>query len=363
MHTVPVELAERSYEIQVTDSTPADFGAFARGRSSGTQAMIITDEHVAPHIAALEESLQKAGFEVSHAILPPGEEQKSLSALSRLYDHMAQQKADRRALVVAVGGGVIGDLAGFAAATWNRGIALLMVPTTLLAMVDSSVGGKVGINHPGGKNLIGAFHQPVGVWIDTAYLETLPKREFCSGLAEVVKYGVILDRDFFCYVEEHAGDILDRKPEAIQYVVAQSCRLKAKVVQEDERETLGLRVVLNYGHTFAHAFEAIGGYGQWLHGEAVSAGMVCASKLAEARQLIDSSITRRQVALLERFQLPTAIPNWPVDDLIEVMRRDKKNLAGRIRFILPTDLGHVSLFDDITEEQVTKILLQSQETG
>src|SRR5262249_39546820 len=187
---------------------------------------------------------------------------------------------ERQAVGVWGGGGGGGGLAGFVAATWNRGLPLLMVPTTLLAMVDSAVGGKVGVNHPRGKNLIGAFHQPVGVWVDTAFLDTLPGREYRSGLAEVVKYGVILDPAFFVYLEGHAEELLAREPEGVRHAVAHSCRLKADVVERDEYERTGLRAALNYGHTFAHAFEAVAGYGAWLHGEAVAAGMVCSSRLA-----------------------------------------------------------------------------------
>src|SRR5262249_49731318 len=198
-----------------------------------------------------------------------------------------------------------GDLAGFVAATWNRGLPLLMVPTTLLAMVDSSVGGKVGVNHPRGKNLIGAFHQPVGVWIDTALLETLPDREYKSGLAEVVKYGVILDADFFGWLEGHREAVLARDPGAVRHVVARSCRLKADVVEQDERELTGLRAVLNYGHTFAHAFETVGGYGSWLHGEAVAAGMVCARTPAQRRGVVAAEVTPRPNRPPAEVELPT----------------------------------------------------------
>ncbi|HKB05463.1 MAG TPA: 3-dehydroquinate synthase, partial [Gemmataceae bacterium] len=252
---------------------------------------------------------------------------------------------------------VIGDLAGFVAATYNRGLPLVMIPTTLLAMVDSSVGGKVGINLPQGKNLVGAFHQPAGVWIDTAMLDTLPDREYRSGLAEVVKYGVILDAEFFAWLEGNAAAVLSRDPAAVAQIVARSCRLKADVVEQDEREETGLRMILNYGHTFAHAFESVAGYGMWLHGEAVAAGMVCASRLAERRGLIAGEVTRRQAALLTRFRLPTARPpEWNADRLIEAMRRDKKNIAGRLRFVLPTRLSHVAVFDDVPESQVREVL-------
>jgi 3-dehydroquinate synthase len=289
--------------------------------------------------------------------VPAAEGSKSQAELTRIYDALYDLAADRHTAVVAVGGGVVGDLAGFAAATYNRGLPLLMVPTTLLAMVDSSVGGKTGINHPKGKNLIGAFHQPAGVWIDPAYLGTLPDREFRSGLAEVAKYGVILDADFFAWLEADTTAVLAREPGTLTRVVARSCRLKADVVEKDEREETGLRAVLNYGHTFAHAFEAVGGYGAWLHGEAVAAGMVCASRLAEKLGLIDAEVTRRQVRLLDAFGLPTAPnPGWATDDLLAVMRRDKKAAAGKLRFVLPTRLGEVRLVGDVPEGLVRDVL-------
>jgi 3-dehydroquinate synthase len=263
--------------------------------------------------------------------------------------------ADRQTLIVAVGGGVIGDLAGFVAATYNRGLPLLMVPTTLLAMVDSSVGGKVGINHPKGKNLIGAFHQPVGVWIDTGTLDTLPEREFRSGLAEVVKYGVVLDAEFFAFVEKNAVEILRRDSEAIRYVVERCCRLKADVVEKDEREETGLRAVLNFGHTFAHAFETVGGYGHWLHGEAVAAGMVCASRLAERLELTTADTTLQLTELLQKFQLPVAPGPWPAKDLIAIMRRDKKAHAGLLRFVVSPRFGEFELVD-VAEDQVAAVI-------
>jgi 3-dehydroquinate synthase len=353
---IRVNLGERSYDIVVTSDDRAGLGPFARQRARGTLAFLVTDEHVQPHATASAASLEAAGFRCHLAVLPPGETQKSLAAASGLYDELVEQQADRKTLVVAVGGGVIGDLAGFVAATYARGLPLLMVPTTLLAMVDSSVGGKVGVNHQRGKNLIGAFHQPAGVWIDTATLATLPEREYRSGLAEVVKYGVILDADFFAGLEANADAILRRDAEAVRHVVARCCRLKADVVEQDEREETGLRMVLNYGHTFAHAFETVGGYGAWLHGEAVAAGMACASRLAERRGLIAHDLTERQERLLQQFGLPTVPKSWPVADLLAAMRRDKKSLAGRMRFILPRRLGEVALFDDIPEPEVRRVL-------
>lgn len=356
MSTIHVHLGERSYDIHLTSAGPAGLGPFARQRTKGSRAFVVGDENVRAHAQAVTEALTAAGLEARRTEIPAGEAQKALTVAGQLYDALADFQADRRTLVVAVGGGVIGDLAGFVAATFNRGLPLLMVPTTLLAMVDSSVGGKVGINHPRGKNLIGAFHQPVGVWIDTTFLDTLPEREYRSGLAEVVKYGVILDADLFAYLEANTASLLRRMPEAVRHVVARSCRLKADVVERDEREETGLRVVLNYGHTFAHAFETVGGYGHWLHGEAVAAGMVCASYLAERRGLISADVTERQWRLLEAFGLPTAPERWPTDELIQVMRSDKKAVSGRLRFVLPRRLGEVALFDDVPEEDVRAVL-------
>jgi 3-dehydroquinate synthase len=352
--TVHVNLGPRSYDIAIGQA--GGIGPFARSCCAGSLALIVHDANVAAHAVGVAKSLGEFGFRTASVELPAGEAQKSQQTLALLWDRLAELPADRRTLVVPVGGGVMGDLAGFAAATFARGLPLLMVPTTLLAMVDSSVGGKVGINHQKAKNLIGAFHQPAGVWIDPAVLDTLPDREYRSGLAEVVKYGVILDADFFTYLEEQAEAILRRDPAVVRTVVARCCRLKADVVEKDEREETGLRAVLNYGHTFAHAFETAQGYGGWLHGEAVAAGMVCASKLAEKKGLIPAGLTDRQRQLLARFNLPTAPQPWPIDDLLATMRSDKKALAGRLRFILPTRLGEVRLFDDVADAEVRATL-------
>ena len=320
-------------------------------------ALVVADSNTASLATPVVATLKNAGFSTGHAIVPAGEESKSARELARLYDALYALAADRNTAVVAVGGGVIGDLAGFAAATYNRGLPLVMVPTSLLAMVDSSVGGKTGINHPQGKNLIGAFHQPSTVWIDTAFLDTLPEREFLSGLAEVVKYGIILDSDFFSYLESNANAIRSRKREILTHIIARSCRLKADVVEKDEREETGLRAVLNYGHTFAHAFEAIGGYGTWLHGEAVAAGMMCAARLAEKLRLVGPELGLRQQQLLEAFSLPTKqLQAWPAEELLSVMKRDKKAVAGRMRFVLPTRIGEVRLIEDVPESLVREVL-------
>jgi 3-dehydroquinate synthase len=354
--TVRVNLGPRSYDIAIVTSEAAGFAAFARERARGQLAFVVCDEHVSEHADRVVDALSSTGMRPVLAVLPSGERQKCLSVAAHLYDRLAEVEADRQTVVVAVGGGVIGDLAGFVAATYARGLPLLMVPTTLLAMVDSSVGGKVGVNHSKAKNLIGAFHQPVGVWIDTTVLSTLPDREYRSGLAEVVKYGVILDPELFIFLENHVDELLRRDPESLRHVVAQSCRLKASVVEKDEREETGHRAILNYGHTFAHAFETVAGYGALLHGEAVAIGTVCASRLAELRGLIDHATTERQRELLDAFGLATKPHRWPVDDLIATMRMDKKVQAGHLRFVLPRRLGAVDVFDEVPEAAVRQVL-------
>jgi 3-dehydroquinate synthase len=261
--------------------------------------------------------------------------------------------------VFAVGGGVIGDSAGFLAATYARGIPFVQVPTSLLAMVDSSVGGKVGVNLPEAKNLVGAFHQPLGVFIDLNTLESLPEREYVSGLAEVVKYGVIQDPDFFQYLEVHAEPLRLRDPKTLHYVISRSCRLKADVVEQDEYEQTSVRAMLNYGHTFAHAFEALAGYGELLHGEAVSIGMVYASRLAERLGRIEPRITQRQFDLLRCLGLPVALPEqcrFSKDDILQKMLLDKKTVGGKLRFVLPDKLGHVEIVSNVPEEDVRSVL-------
>ncbi|MCS6977240.1 MAG: 3-dehydroquinate synthase [Gemmatales bacterium] len=353
---VSVRLGERSYPIRVGSGSGEALAEFVRQCSRSSRAFIVTDDHVAVHARHIADALTAGGLDSKSYCLPPGESQKTLDNAARLYDFLAEHQADRRSLIVAVGGGVIGDLAGFVAATFARGLPLFMVPTSLLAMVDSSVGGKTGVNHPKAKNLIGAFHQPCGVWIDTDLLATLPEREYRSGLAEVVKYGVILDAELFAYLERNVEPMLARQPDVLRHVIARCCRLKADIVEQDERETTGLRAVLNYGHTFAHAFETVGGYGAWLHGEAVSAGMVCAATLAERLGLVSSDVGQRQERLLRRFGLPVRPQPWPVEDLLRVMHSDKKAVAGRLRFVLPRRIGHVELIENVSEAAVRGIL-------
>jgi 3-dehydroquinate synthase len=367
---VHVSLADRSYEIAIVTAALNSLPELAQTWLSGhgyrvgdaPRALVVTDQQVKPlHGDRVAELLDEAGWQARLVALPAGEPTKSFAATQDLYDHLVDLRADRSTVVIAVGGGVIGDLAGFAAATYNRGLPFLQIPTTLLAMVDSSVGGKVGINHPKGKNLIGAFHQPVGVLIDTQFLVTLPDRDFRAGLAEVVKYGVILDSAFFHFLEGHVAEINARDPAILRRIVASSCDLKAVVVSQDEYERTGLRAVLNYGHTFAHAFEALAGYGELLHGEAVAIGMQYAARLAEKLDRIPPELVARQTRLLESLHLPTALPSdhtWPVDAILDAMRLDKKTLAGKLRFVLPTRLGHVELVENIDEALVRDVLRQ-----
>jgi 3-dehydroquinate synthase len=367
--TVAVPLGPRSYNIRVVTNDPAGFGPFARAELARTwagascrSALIVTDLHIADLgvPATIQASLSDVGIAAAITVLPAGESTKSLEQASRLYDELVKIKADRHTLIVGLGGGVIGDLAGFVAATFARGLPLIMVPTTLLAQVDSSVGGKVGINHPDAKNIIGAFHQPAGVWIDTKSLSTLPTRELRCGLAEAVKYGVILDAEFFAILEQIAEDILRREHGALERVILRCCQLKAEVVTQDEREETGLRAMLNFGHTVGHAIEATAGYdGRYKHGEAVAVGMVAECRLAERLGWIKGNVTDPLVRLLERFGLPTRAPELDANHLIDAMSRDKKNRRGKIRFVLPRSLGKVELTDAAGVDDILAVLTAS----
>jgi 3-dehydroquinate synthase len=364
-------LGPRSYDIRVVTGAggAGAFGGFARSALEATwagrtcrRALLVTDANVAARAAPIAEALAEVGITATRAVVPPGEPSKSLGCAADLYDDLVRLRADRHTAVVALGGGVIGDLAGFVAATYARGLPLLMVPTTLLAMVDSAVGGKVGVNHPRAKNIIGAFHQPVGVWIDTEALASLPPRELRCGLAEVIKYGVILDPGFFGELEANAAAIAAGDPAALRRIVAQSCRLKAEVVSKDEREETGRRAILNFGHTVGHAVEAVAGYSTCIqHGEAVAIGMAAEARLAERLGWLEPATTARLVALIERFGLPTTIPDHlDPHALYEAMGRDKKNQRGEIRFILPRALGRVELTAAPREGDIRDILASSR---
>jgi 3-dehydroquinate synthase len=360
--TIRVALAERSYEIEIGRGLLAGAAQFVRARLPDCRhAVVVTDANVrSPHAEGVARSLQATGWRADLIALPAGEATKCVARAEEIWQQFVELKADRKTAVVAVGGGVIGDLAGFAAATFARGLPFIQVPTTLLAQVDSSVGGKVGINLPEAKNIVGAFWQPAGVLIDLDVLATLPEREYRSGLAEVVKYGVILDAEFFSWLECNVAGLLKRNPEVLEHVVARSCRLKADVVERDEREETGLRAVLNYGHTFCHAIETVSGYGRYLHGEAVAIGMVCASRLAERLGRIDGTLTKRQRDLLAQLGLPVAIEGLESEQLLAAMARDKKSEHGQLRFVLPAELGRVELVGGIENGPVLEVLADSK---
>jgi 3-dehydroquinate synthase len=351
-----VPLAERSYTIEIGTGNLGRLTSLVSDRGA-THVVVITDEHVEePHASTVAAALAEAHLDVDLVVVESGETSKSVETAHELWDKLLDLGADRKTLVAAVGGGVIGDLAGFVAATFARGLGLIQVPTTLLAQVDSSVGGKVGVNLPGAKNMVGAFWQPAAVLIDTHVLATLPEREYRAGLAEVVKYGVILDAPFFDWIESHAAELSGRDPPALRHAIARSCELKAWVVSQDEREETGLRAVLNYGHTFCHAFEALTGYSRLLHGEGVAMGMLCASRLAHRLGRIDESVTRRQQRLLETLGLPVEPPQLDPEQVIRAMSRDKKVEHGRLRFVLPSRLGHVELVGDVPADLVRETL-------
>ena len=355
--TVPVDLAERSYEIRIGTGNLAFAGSFFNEQRKIHRAVIITDVRVEQHHAQpVARSLIAAGTKVDTVVVESGEQTKCIADAERLWNKLLSLGADRQTLVVAVGGGVVGDLAGFVAATFARGIPFAQVPTTLLAQVDSSVGGKVGVNLPAAKNMVGAFWQPVAVLIDTQTLQTLPEREYRSGLAEVVKYGIILDAAFFARLEQSAPALMARRHDELQEVIARCCQLKADVVEADEREESGHRTILNYGHTFGHAFEALTGYNQLLHGEGVSIGMMCAARLAQRLGRVDAEFVRRQRALLMALSLPVTAPDVDANRLIAAMGHDKKTEAGKLRFVLPTRLGHVELVSGIDTSEVINAL-------
>jgi 3-dehydroquinate synthase len=349
IETIRVALGERSYPIEIGTGNLAEVGRFLSDLADVDHVVVVTDSDVEPLYAAkVGDSLAQDGAEIDLVVIEAGEPSKAASVAEAAWEKLLDVGADRQTVVAALGGGVVGDLAGFVAATYARGLRFLQLPTTLLAQVDSSVGGKVGINLSEAKNMVGAFWQPIGVLIDTNVLGTLPRREFISGLAEVVKYGVILDTEFFGYLENHVAELNAREAGVLRRIVARSCRLKADVVEADEREIAGGRAVLNYGHTFAHALETVAGYGELLHGEAVAIGMMCAARLAERLRRVDAKFVKRQESLLVALGLPVDLPATDHDALLDAMARDKKSQAGRLRFVLPNRLGHVELVPGVS---------------
>lgn len=357
MKKIRVELAERSYNIYIGSGILDGIGEKLKLFDlSPTIAMISNPTVFSLYGNRASESLQRAGFDLLTVCIPDGEEFKNLASLERIYDELLGHKLDRFSALVALGGGVIGDITGFAASTYMRGIAYIQIPTTLLAQVDSSVGGKTGVNHARGKNMIGTFWQPRMVWIDTDTLRTLPRRELLAGLAEVIKYGVIRDEELFAFLEGNRELILDLAPNALAHVIERSCEIKADIVSRDERES-GLRAILNYGHTFGHAIETATEYTRVLHGEAVAIGMCLEAKLSEILGILDREHLRRILALVDAYGLPSAVPeNVETYDLISLMALDKKAVAGEVKFILPQKIGKVIARKGVQEAAIRSSL-------
>jgi 3-dehydroquinate synthase len=355
--TIRVELAEKAYPVVIGEGSLASLGDRLRdlGFSPGSRVLVVSNPVVQEHYGAVAlAALERAQLDASLLVVEAGEEQKTPATVARIHDGAIARRLERGSLIVALGGGVVGDMAGFAAATWLRGIAVVQVPTTLLAMVDAAIGGKTGVNHPGGKNLIGAFHQPRLVLIDPTTLATLPEREFRAGMAEVIKYGVIGDADLFAQLEgaaqrDPAGALASIEavgPSLLQSLLERSAAAKARVVAADEHEG-GLRAILNYGHTLGHAVETLCGYGTWLHGEAVGLGMLAAGEIAVAMGLWSQADQERQRALVAAAGLPLRWPDLNPEAVLLCLQGDKKVRDGRVRFVLPTAVGAVEIRDDV----------------
>ena len=344
---VDIPLGERSYPILIGPHLLEDDGLLAE-HIAARNLLIVTNETIAPlYLRPLETALKN--HRTASVVLPDGEQYKTLDTMSRIIDALVSERMNRDAAVVALGGGVIGDMAGFAAACYQRGIDYIQVPTTLLAQVDSSVGGKTAVNHPRAKNMIGAFHQPRCVIADTATLHTLPEREYRAGISEILKYGLIYDPEFFVWLETNAEALLGRVDSAVIHAVRRSCEIKAEIVGLDEREQ-GLRAILNIGHTFGHAIEAASGYGNWLHGEAVAAGTVMAADMSERLGWLSSTDRERIVNLLRRFNLPIEPPRIGAERARELMGLDKKVLDGKLRLVLLRSLGKADVVSDYSGE-------------
>ncbi|WP_392552005.1 3-dehydroquinate synthase [Orbus wheelerorum] len=353
LKTLTVSLSDRSYPITIGEHTLTNFEYFKL--KPGQRVLIATNETIAPlYLSSLTNMLEQNGIKTDHVIVPDGEQYKTMETWNIMLSTLLKNNHTRNSILIALGGGVIGDVAGFAAACYQRGIKFIQVPTTLLSQVDSSVGGKTAINHPLGKNMIGAFYQPQSVVIDLNCLKTLPMRELSAGLAEVIKYGVILDSAFFSWLENNIDALLELKPSAMSYCIYHCCKLKAQVVASDETEQ-DMRAILNLGHTYGHAIEAELGYGNWLHGEAVSVGILMAAQAAKLLGHFTESDIERIKNLLIKAQLPVARPpQMSAQSYIPHMLRDKKVLSGKLRLVLPTKIGHVEVINDVSQDIVLK---------
>ncbi len=355
MQTVRVELGDRAYPILIGRGLIGDAESFLPYLATPVAAIVTNTTVAGWYLKPLAALLRSNGIRVVEVVLPDGEEHKHWQTLNRIYDALLEARCDRKVTLIALGGGVVGDLAGFAAATYQRGVPFVQVPTTLLSQVDSSVGGKTGINHPLGKNMIGAFHQPQAVIADLATLDTLPPRELKAGMAEVVKHGFIRDETYVAFLEQNMAKLLSYDTDALAHAIRRSIEIKAEVVAIDEREQ-GLRAHLNFGHTFGHGIEAAMGYGVWLHGEAVAAGMVLAAGLSQRMGLIDASAEARVRALIASAGLPVAPPKIDPVRFVELMTHDKKSSGGKIRYILLEGIGRAGLHGDIPDSLVLQTL-------
>lgn len=357
MEEVRVNLAERSYSILIGQELLKNAGVIFKERGITGKVLIVTNPTVAGrYLEPLLQSLTTAGYETQAVKIPDGEEYKSLEQAGRIYDLLVEGRYDRKSNIVALGGGVIGDLAGFAAATYMRGISFIQIPTTLLAQVDSSVGGKVAVNHPHGKNLIGSFYQPSFVITDIATLKTLPERELSCGMAEVIKYGIILEENYFRLIIAELAMIRTIDPGTMSWVVAGSCQIKAQVVEQDEKES-GLRAILNFGHTIGHALESITDYTVFKHGEAVALGMLAVIKIAALMELLKQpDLYELLLAFCQELNLPTRIPDLPVKDIYNAIYLDKKVSFGKIRWVLPRDFGNVEIYNNVPSQVVEQVL-------
>ncbi|MEN6566028.1 MAG: 3-dehydroquinate synthase [Veillonellales bacterium] len=353
-----VDLGLNSYDIIIGTDNIAVLGERLKQMELSRKALVITDENVGPLYGdSVLRMLKAAGFDAGLCAVPPGEDSKSLACAASLYTKAIEDKLDRHSPLIALGGGVVGDLAGFIASTYLRGIPFIQMPTSLLAQVDSSVGGKVAVNHPLGKNLIGSFYQPSLVLINTGFLRTLPERELYTGLAEIIKHGIIADRQFFAALNENYQQILAKDPSVMAAVIERSCQIKAGVVQKDEREA-SLRMILNFGHTIAHGIETATGFHGYNHGEAVAIGMYGAALLSCSLKLCRQPAVDAVAASLKRFHLPLAAQECNVEQLFQLLTRDKKTIGGRVHWVLLQDIGQVIIADDVPESAVRAALGQ-----
>ena len=356
MQKVKIDFGDRSYNIHIEGGSLPHVGAFVRDCIGGTArkvCVVTTDTVAGLYLDTAVKSLSGADFDVTQVVVPDGEEYKTLATYENIMTKLIEARFERKSVVLPLGGGVIGDVAGFVAATFLRGLPFVQVPTTIVAQVDSSIGGKVAVNHPLGKNLIGNFYQPRGVFIDTRVLSTLESREVVSGMGEAVKHAVIRDRDFFSFIEEHLESIMafEAPDDIMERFIAWNCRIKAEVVSADERES-GLRAILNYGHTVGHALETVTGYSRFKHGEAVILGMLAAGRIAVMKGLLSEENFNRQNSLLERVGINRDVDGISTDEMHDAMKHDKKVSEGRIRFVLPDSIGSVRVYDDVTRDEI-----------